>query len=249
MRPYIAPTGERVFTGIKYYKITGPTEDKLPYIPEHAAEKAASHAGNFMYNRERQIEHLKGLLGRKPIILCPYDAELFGHWWFEGISWLNFLIRKACYDQNIFKLTTPFEYLKQHPKNQVIHPAGSSWGWKGYSEVWLCGDNDWVYPHLHRAAELMAKLARIQNNGSFLQKRALNQMARELLLAQSSDWPFIMKTQTFTDYAKKRVVEHLENFYLLYQQLNTDTIDQGLLSNLEAKNNIFPDLSYSAFST
>ncbi|MBN2120891.1 MAG: DUF1957 domain-containing protein [Candidatus Omnitrophica bacterium] len=248
VQPYIAPTGERVFTGIKYYKITGETEGKQPYIPEEAREKSAYHAGNFMFNREKQIEYLSSLLGRKPIIICPYDAELFGHWWFEGISWLNFLIRKACYDQNVFKLTTPFEYLKRYPKNQVINPAGSSWGYKGYSEVWLGGYNDWIYPHLHRAAELMARLARNKNNPGHLKTRILNQMTRELLLAQSSDWPFILKTQTFTSYAEKRIIEHLENFYSLYNQLKRSHPDEGFVANLENKNNPFSDINYSVFS-
>ena len=131
IRPYISSDGVRISTGIKYYRITGESGDKEPYVPEAALEKAAQQAGNFMFNREKQIEHLGSFLGRKPIIVAPYDAELFGHWWFEGISWLNFLIRKINYDQNTIRLITPSSYLKLYPKNQVISPAPSSWGWKG----------------------------------------------------------------------------------------------------------------------
>ncbi len=249
IKPYISPTGSRIFTGIKYHKITGPSEDKKPYVFKNALEKASDHAGNFMFNREKQIEHLNSLMGKKPIIVSPYDAELFGHWWFEGIDWLNFLIRKTAFDQNTFKLINPSQYLKTYPKNQVIEPAGSSWGWKGYSDVWLCQDNDWIYPHLHRAAETMAKLANTSLSESPLRTRVLNQMARELLLAQSSDWPFIMKTQTFVSYAKKRVIEHLQNFYSLYYQLKKAEPDTKQLEKLESDNNLFPDISYSVFST
>jgi 1,4-alpha-glucan branching enzyme len=104
VRPYITPDGKRVQTGMKYYRITGPSLDKKPYVLARAMEKAASHAGNFMFNRERQIEYLSGLMDRKPIIIAPYDAELYGHWWYEGPEWLNFLIRKIYHDQKTVKL-------------------------------------------------------------------------------------------------------------------------------------------------
>ena len=247
IKPYISPSGARIFTGIKYYKITGPTPYKEPYVPEKAREKAAEHAGNFMFNREKQIEYLYSVLGRKPIVVAPYDAELFGHWWFEGIDWLEFLIRKIKYDQNIFKLTTPSLYLKLYPKNQLINPAPSSWGWKGYYEVWLNGSNDWIYPHLHRAQETMINLAKRFKNVNGEKRRVLNQMVRELFLAQASDWAFMMKTGSFSEYAKKRVVTHLERFYLLKQFLEKDFINYEVLEDIENKDNIFPDLDYSLF--
>ena len=84
IRPYVQPDGARVNTGIKYYRITGKTDHKEPYEPSRARDKAEEHAGNFMFNRERQIEYLFSRLGKKPLIVAPYDAELFGHWWFEG---------------------------------------------------------------------------------------------------------------------------------------------------------------------
>ena len=247
IKPYISPCGNRIFTGIKYYRITGPSQHKEPYLPHIAQEKAAEHAGNFMFNREKQIEHLHPLLGRKPILVSPYDAELFGHWWFEGISWLNFLIRKIAYDQQTIKLTTPSRYLKIYPKNQVIDPSPSSWGWKGYYEVWLNGSNDWIYPHLHRAQEKMTEAVKKYKLGGELKERILNQMARELLLAQSSDWPFIMKTGSFTEYAGKRVVSHLERFYLLKGYLDKDFVNFEVLEDIEAKDNIFPEIAHSIF--
>jgi Uncharacterized conserved protein len=84
IRPYIHPSGTRINTGIKYYRITGKTHDKQPYNRQRAVEKAAIHAGNFMFNREKQIEYLASVMDRKPIVVAPYDAELFGHWWFRG---------------------------------------------------------------------------------------------------------------------------------------------------------------------
>ncbi|MCD6134092.1 MAG: DUF1957 domain-containing protein [Candidatus Omnitrophica bacterium] len=248
LKPYMPSVGSRIFLGIKYYRITGPGKHKKPYNQAQALEKAAEHAGNFMFNRQKQIEYLYSKLGgRKPIIVSPYDAELFGHWWFEGVNFLDFLIRKIYYDQSDFKLITPSEYLRLYPRNQKIRPAASSWGWKGYSEVWLNGSNDWIYPHLHRACELMHTLAR-HKKVSFLKKRVLNQMARELLLAQSSDWPFIMKTGTFTQYVRKRFVEHLQNFYTLYYQFRRREVEEDVLRILEDKDNIFPEINYAIFA-
>ena len=89
IRPYIHHLGIRKNTGLKYYRITGPTDHKEPYVQRIAQEKAAFHAGNFMFNREKQAEYLYDFMGRKPIIVAPYDAELFGHWWYEGPDWLN----------------------------------------------------------------------------------------------------------------------------------------------------------------
>ena len=106
IRPYIHVDGTRINTGIKYHRITGSVDlaFKQPYVRQWAMDKAAEHAGNFMFNREKQIEHLYGYLGKKPIIVSPYDAELFGHWWYEGPEWLNFLMRKIHYDQKTIKL-------------------------------------------------------------------------------------------------------------------------------------------------
>ena len=243
IRPYIQANGYRKNTGYKYYRITG-SEDKQPYEPQKAIEKAAEHAGNFMFNREKQVEYLYSLLGRKPIIVAPYDTELFGHWWFEGPNWLDFLIRKIAYDQKNIALITASEYLQLYPRNQVATPSFSSWGWKGYSEVWLQGSNDWIYRHLHKASWRMSELARKYNSTNGLIKRALNQALRELLLAQSSDWAFIMATGTHVEYAKKRITEHIARFNRLYEEINSGFIDENWLSTIEQKDNIFPDIDY-----
>lgn len=244
IKPYIHKEGFRINTGIKYYRITGSTNHKEFYIPEVAREKAAEHAGNFMFNRERQIEHLHGFMDKKPIIVAPYDAELYGHWWYEGPQWIDFLMRKVVYDQKTIRLITPGEYLKENPRNQVITPSMSSWGYKGYSEVWLEGSNDWIYRHLHKASEKMTELVKSHPNANGTLQRALNQALRELLLAQSSDWAFIMKTQTHVEYACNRTKEHLLRFTKLYDDIKGNSIDEGQLSDVEYKDNLFPEIDY-----
>jgi 1,4-alpha-glucan branching enzyme len=249
IRPHLHSIGIRHNLGIKYYKITGPTDHKLPYVREAALEKAAEHAGNFMFNREKQVEWLHNIMGgRPPLVVAPYDAELFGHWWFEGPEWLNFLLRKICYDQQTIKTITVPQYLELQPRLQICQPAFSSWGWKGYCEVWLEGSNDWIYPHLHMMADRMVEAARRFPKATGILERALNQMARELLLAQSSDWAFIMKTGTMVEYARERTRVHILNFNALYDQVNKNAVDEPWLAKLEARHNIFPNLDYRVYA-
>ena len=249
IHPYIHESGLRINTGIKYYRITGRTAQKEPYNEKRALEVAASHAANFMFNREKQVEYLSTLMDRQPIVVSPYDAELFGHWWYEGPEFLNFLLRKIHFDQNTLDLCTPSEYLEKHPSNQVAVPSMSSWGAKGYCEVWLEGSNDWIYRHLHKAAERMVELANQHRATSdHLTTRALNQAARELLLAQSSDWAFIMKTRTMVEYAVKRTKDHVVAFSDLYFMVRSGQIDEAYVQRLEWKNNIFPFIDFRVYA-
>jgi len=244
IRPYIHPDGVRINTGIKYYRITGTGNHKEVYVPQWARDRAAEHAGNFMFNRQKQVEYLYDFMQKKPILVSPYDAELFGHWWYEGPLWLDFLFRKIAFDQDQIRLITPSEYLMENRRNQVITPSLSSWGWKGYSEMWLQGANDWIYRHLHSASEKMTELAKSSPHRDGLSKRALNQALRELLLAQSSDWAFIMGTGTHTSYALRRTKDHLLRFNRLYEDIKSSSIDEGWLADIEYKDNIFPNIDY-----
>ena len=249
VRPFLHSDGNRSNTGIKYFRITGQTNHKEPYRPDLAREKAAEHAGNFMFNREKQIGYLRGLLGKSPLIVSLYDAELFGHWWYEGPQFLEFLIRKIYFDSKVVKMTTAHEYLKENSTLQIIVPSFSSWGYKGYSEFWLEGSNDWIYPHLHQASIRMQELATNHQRGTDgLRERALKQAARELLLAESSDWAFIMKTGTNVNYAHKRIKCHLMNFTKLYEEIKQNQIDENHLRHLEHKNNVFPNVDWHAYA-
>jgi 1,4-alpha-glucan branching enzyme len=249
VRPYVQPTGARKNTGIKYYRITGKTPHKEPYDRAVALERADEHAGNFMFNREKQIEYLAAsMAGRKPIVVAPYDAELFGHWWFEGPEFLEALIRKVATKQKIFRLGTCSEFLRENPENQLATPPMCSWGAGGYSTVWLDGNNDWIYRHQHKAAERMIGLARdFPDESSGLERRALNQAARELMLAQSSDWAFIMKTGTMVEYAIRRTKEHVLRFNKLHDQIRMKSIDERWLAHVEDRDNLFPELDYRVY--
>ncbi len=123
----------------------------------------------------------------------------------------------------------------------------SSWGYKGYNEVWLNGTNDYVYRHLLKATERMIYLAERFYNAKGLVQKALNQAAREVLLSQHSDWTFIMKTGTAKEYAEKRFEEHINRFNRLYQSIISDTISEKWLTELEDKDRIFQDIDYRVY--
>jgi len=249
--PYVHPDGIRVHTGFKYHKVTGPNIDlaqKGLYDPYVAAQRADDHAGNFLFNREKQIEHLATQMDRKPLIISPYDAELFGHWWFEGPMFLDRLARKVEGSSSL-RLVHGSEYLAEYPVNAVVEPSPSSWGDGGYSAVWVDGSNDWIYRHVHRAEARMHELAiRFRDGSDDLTRRALNQAARELLLLQSSDWAFIMKTGTAVKYAVDRVKAHVSRFRRLDREISSGQVDGGWLADLEWRDNIFPEVDFKSWA-
>jgi 1,4-alpha-glucan branching enzyme len=189
-------------------------------------------------------------MDRPPLIVSPYDAELYGHWWYEGPIFLSDLFRQLHFDQNTVETITPGDYLDRHASNQVATPCASSWGFKGYNDYWLNETNAWTYRHVHAAGERMVDLARRNAAATDSTRvRALNQAARELLLAQSSDWTFIMSTGTTVPYATRRFNEHIIRFNRLAEELVTGRIDPAHLTALEAKDNIFPDVDYRLYAS
>ena len=249
--PWVHPDGIRVHTGFKYHRVTGHVDlgHKAYYDPDIARERAAQHAGHFMNCREGQVEWLAGQLGRAPCVVAPYDAELYGHWWFEGPMFLDFLLRKIHYDQQNIATVTPLEYLEAFPTNPVCELSPSSWGDGGYGAVWMDMSNDWIYPHVHRAEAEMVEVARRHaGTGDGLVERVMAQAARELLLAQASDWAFIIRNQTTVEYAQNRVKAHLARFWRLLRELGAGDIDQGWLADVESRDNIFPDVDWRVYA-
>ena len=177
--------------------------------------------------------------------MAPYDAELFGHWWYEGPEFLDYFARKLFYDQQTVELITPSQYLHLHPTNQIAAPGASSWGEEGYLRAWLNESNEWIYPHLQVAQERMTGLAQKFPKATGLKARALRQAARELLLAQASDWPFILRTGTSPDYARRRVKDHLLRFIALHDQLTATGVDEKWLREIESGDNIFPKVDWN----
>ncbi len=249
--PHVHPEGHRLATGFKYHAIThDKLHDKWVYDPDAARGKAGLHASHFRGGMEKQAARLAAAMDRPPVIVSPYDAELFGHWWYEGPVFLGDLFRQLHHDQNQILACTPGDYLDWHPTNQRVTPSASSWGMKGYNRQWLNESNAWIYRHIHAAAEQMAGLARGHATASDpTLVRALNQAARELMLAQSSDWPFIMSTGTTVPYATRRFEEHITRFEHLRTAVQAGRIDLPYLEAVEGADNIFPDIDYRIFAS
>lgn len=235
----------RINTGLKYCRITDRHgQHKELYDPDAAREQTARDADHFIGNRIRQVQQLASVQrGRPPLIVAPYDAELYGHWWFEGPQFLDYVLRKMHYDQDVIQTMTPAEYLRQWPDNQQGVPAGSSWGGDGTYEFWVNDSNMDIIPALHQAADRMATVAQRQVQRPMregIEEETARQMVRELMLAQASDWPFIMRTGTSPEYARKRVRDHLNRFWALDAMLAAGKTDQRLLKAIRQTDNIFP---------
>ena len=244
LRPFVRPMGFRKFTGLKYHRITGATSEKDFYDRSSAEATADEDAEHFFAKCRVRFAELNRM-NLDPIIVSPFDAELFGHWWFEGPRFLESFIRQTGKGQESFSLTTPGDFLASHPTQQVVRPNPSSWGEGGFSAVWLDERSAWIYPHLHAAAERMIEIARAnRETNNPLIERALKQSARELLLAQASDWAFLMKTHTAPEYAAQRTKDHLLRFNRLYEQIRDRQIDSVFLAECEERNNIFPNLDW-----
>ena len=254
IKPYITHDGIRVPTGIKYHRITGKTDNKDIYNLQWAEDSINNQSGHFFDCRKKQIEELSKNTENPPIILCPYDAELYGHWWYEGPQWLYTLAKKIYYDDCNFELITPSEYIQKYPTIQISNICRSSWGAKGYSYVWLNESNDYVHKHLHTAGDRMCELAQQYPNEpkTSLRRRLLNQCARELVLAQSSDWLFIITNGTMVEYAKKRIKDHIGRFSKLYNWIKNKhhlkKEDFKFLHTIEKIDCIFPEINYELYN-
>ena len=250
-RPLLAPLIDadtpRKATGLKYHRIGKLDGDEGSYDPEQAASRVAEHAAHFVEQQRRQLVERYRLGDPAPLVVAPYDAELFGHWWHEGVEWLEAVLRAAA-DQRDFELTHLGGYLERYPDHPAIELAPSTWGEGGHHRHWLSDENAWIYPELHKAEALMGQLAgRFEAPGG-LERRALNQAARELLLAQSSDWAFMMRAKTTESYARGRTMTHLERFFQLEQMLRETALDEAMIAQFEALDPIFGELDYRLYT-
>ena len=253
LSPHLHKDGKRRHLGLKYFRITGrdvPQDRKGPYLPSVARERAASHAADFIEKRIAQALALReDFGGHTPFVTSPYDAELFGHWWFEGPMFLDFLFRKLHWDQDSIQTATPGDFLDASIPIQIQEPSASSWGESGYFKVWLNEGTQWMYPYQHDAERKMTQLADSFPNPTEPQRRILDQMARELLLAQSSDWAFQIYQGTTVEYSSKRFRSHIQRFNLLAEMVESGRFDDRLLTEIELRDNLFPELSYEVYSS
>lgn len=245
VRPYLPTPDQRGFTGIKYHRITGAAGATEIYDREAAVRTARGQARHFFEARRAHLSRLAEFMERPPVLVAPFDAELFGHWWHEGLDFLDALVREAAAAPDGFELVTPTDYLRRHQTQQLVQPAASTWGEEGHLAVWLNEKNEWIRRHLAVAAERMTEIAGRWPPAHDLELRAARQAARELLLAQSSDWPFILHTGSSPGYARRRLREHILRFNSLYRQISQGAVDADWLSQIEAVDCVFPHVEHT----
>ncbi|MFL6229026.1 MAG: glycoside hydrolase family 57 protein [Pyrinomonadaceae bacterium] len=259
--PHLDGDARRRPLGLKYHRVTGrdvSLADKLPYDPQAASARAHVHASHFVAERIKQCVRLgEALGGRAPVVVAPYDAELFGHWWFEGVEFVECALRLLHERRAEIATVTPGDYLDGLDENaplQTQQLSDSSWGEEGYYKVWLSPANAWLYPHQHAAEARMTRLAECfaadtaaDQPTTDLRARVLAQCARELLLAQSSDWAFQIYQGTTADYAARRFRSHVARFHALADALEHDASDETLLSEIEARDNLFAEIDPNHF--
>ena len=235
----------------KYNRITDRRGGhKEAYNPDWASQKAASHAGHFLDCRNARFTYLQQSMWKKPVICAPYDAELFGHHWYEGPQFLYYLFKKLHYDQNMTELTTPSAYLASNSAGQEMFCNVSSWGHLGTFEKWMVGATAWMYRHAHEAADHLSLLCR-RGVDNELQYRVLSQAARQLMVATSSDLPFVISNGHFVDRMKEQFSGNLKWFYALCEDFdklkNGQDVDLERLRSLELETCIFPNLRLEHF--
>ncbi len=240
--------------GHKYWKVTGNNVslgDKLEYDPAIALERAQSHAEHFV----SLLENIAGAIKDKDSngIVALYDAELFGHWWFEGIKWIENVFRCLASSKTVKGEMAHKHIETNRPFGKISLPEGS-WGEGGFHYIWLNDWTKWTWKYIYEAEETLRKAVKTRNAGNAFENRILIQMARELLLLESSDWQFLISTWSARDYAENRVTFHYENFvkvaalYGKYKgKKKMEDPDRSYLEHLEKIDGVFKNIDLSAW--
>ncbi len=238
-------------SGLHYWRITSPTcglGEKMLYDPVLAMSRInenSDHYTNIIFHR---LNDYKKATGEEGLVMVSFDTELYGHWWFEGVEFIKQTIKKL---NKAVKRSTASEYLDENPPKSGVQLPESSWGQGGHFWVWQNHQTEWMWPVIHsaerRVESIVSKYPTIPEDK--LLHRALNQMVRESLLLQSSDWPFLVTTWQARDYAVERFRKHQENFETLARMIENNSIDDGYLQQLESVDNPFADIDYRVFTS
>jgi len=215
----VGPNGTRLMTGLKYYRVTGVGVDKQVWNPEQAAERAKEHAEHFVQARAKALGE-RGEAAERSIVVAPFDAELFGHWWFEGPIFLEYVLRQldASKVGTVVGASTLGGYLTRHAEFVVAEPMASSWGEGGFGEAWLGRaletqtEADMSPAHLIRhtrhAERTVRNVVAMRGHVGGIAGQAIDQAIVELLLLEASDWGFMLRRGDMARYATGRVRAH-----------------------------------------
>jgi len=213
------------------------------YDPRAAAERIAAHARDFVEEAERALEGAPRAGDAPPLLVAPYDAELFGHWWWEGPAFLDQVLA-TLHRHPTLQATTPAARLARHPMLPVVVPAISTWGEGGHVGVWAAEDTAPMLRSIHRAERAVdaayaayaaattgpsaASGAGATSGPAAVARRARHLAARELMLGAASDWAFLVRTGTNVPYARQRAAEHLDRAVDLARRARAPHPDDAL---------------------
>ena len=248
LKDLLLSSGERRHTGIKRHRITGrgvPLDRKELYDRHDALVACRQHAQNFCDILRYEAVGPGPQPPGSRVVTAPYDAELFGHWWFEGPDFIDEVARSMATTPDVARMRSLGDVVALGAEWQMAQPARSSWGRRGQAEVWLNERNDWIWPRLHRAIRrvryLVDTYASSPNHSPGVD-RAIRQITRSLCLASASDWPFMITMGTTVSYAERRLRNHLAEVERLGEQIEADAVLQNDLDVLEGRDNLFSDL-------
>lgn len=242
--PFLIEGRVRHDTGFKYYRVTGGGDlgTRLPYDPTAAAHRAREHARHFAAEAARRAAAAAPGMPGTPLLTAPFDAELFGHWWFEGPDWLAHTL--AALPAAGVEAVTPGEWLRRFGAAPVAQLPAGTWGAGGGFGTWVSPANDWIHPDLERAEHTLVELVSRHPNAPAGVAAALDQAGRELLMAQCSDWPFQIDQGTAVDYGRRRVGEHLAAFATLADAVRSGREAAAVAAALARAHPFFPDLDH-----
>ena len=239
-------------SGLNYWRITSPTTDlgdKMLYDPVLAMSQVNSNSDHYVTLLYHLLNDHKLATGEEGLVMVSFDTELYGHWWFEGVEFIKQVITKLNKYQKGIERLRASEYLEKHPPKEAIQIPESSWGQGGHFWVWQNHLTEWMWPIIHscekRISEIVSKYENIPQDK--LLHRALNQLARENLLLQSSDWPFLITTWQAKDYATDRFREHVDRFEQIADMIESNNIDEVKLSEIESIDNCFSEIDYRVY--
>ena len=246
--------------GNRYWRITGNKIDlgmKQPYDPAIALERTREHAKHFVRITTETLERYGKNGAGAAILTAPFDAELFGHWWFEGPEWLKNVALEFAKPESRVKLISCTDYLDQYPPAGYVALPEGSWGAESNNSVWLNEDNAWTWKHIYPAELAVQQIANSDLwRGNETATRLVKQICRELLLLESSDWQFLITTKAARDYAEKRFNTHLEQFRVLLdtwrrfeasRQISAEKLQE--LEAIELRDSVFPDIDPERWAT
>jgi len=235
--------------GLRLWRVSAPDSDlgtKQPYEPEAAAARARDHAAHFAHLLATGAGARSGAWAGD-LIAAPFDTELYGHWWFEGVEFLGETYRRLR-DERTVRPVTAARHLEDHPPRTGLQLAEGSWGANGDHSMWLNDRTAWTWQRLWPLEDSFWTVARAAM-GSPAARPVLAQAARELLLAQASDWQFIISTGVVADYAERRFTLHCQDAERLISALapggSPDLSLEGaqsLADALRVRDDLFPDV-------